>query len=67
LQKISALLVVVLLLLFGVWVLLHEEPLAPIKVGVMHSLAGTMAISETPVMEATLFAINRFSLRCFGH
>lgn len=30
---------------------------APIKVGVLHSLTGTMAVSERPVAEATLFAI----------
>jgi urea transport system substrate-binding protein len=29
----------------------------PIKVGVLHSLTGTMAASETPVVDATLFAI----------
>jgi len=57
LQKKSALAVAVLLLLFGAWMILHEEPLPPIKVGVMHSLSGTMAISEVSVMEATLLAI----------
>jgi len=41
--------------------LLHEEPLPPIKVGVLHSLSGTMAISETPVMQATLLAIEEIN------
>jgi urea transport system substrate-binding protein len=30
----------------------------PIKVGVLHSLRGTMAVSEAPVVDATLFAID---------
>ncbi|MEL6546690.1 MAG: urea ABC transporter substrate-binding protein, partial [Myxococcota bacterium] len=30
---------------------------APIKVGILHSLSGTMAISEKPVVDATLLAI----------
>ncbi|MDQ6952961.1 MAG: urea ABC transporter substrate-binding protein [Mariprofundaceae bacterium] len=35
----------------------HKEALPPIKVGVLHSLSGTMAMNERPVMEATLLAI----------
>lgn len=60
LQKIAVLIVVVLLV-FGAWILLHEEPLPAIKVGVLHSLSGTMAISETSVMEATLLAIEEIN------
>ncbi|WP_017306530.1 urea ABC transporter substrate-binding protein [Spirulina subsalsa] len=33
----------------------------PIKVGVLHSLTGTMAISEKPVVEATLMAIEEIN------
>lgn len=36
---------------------------APIKVGVLHSLSGTMAISETPVVDATLLAIDEVNSR----
>ena len=35
----------------------------PIKVGVLHSLTGTMAISEIPVVEATLLAIEELNER----
>jgi urea transport system substrate-binding protein len=35
----------------------------PIKVGVLHSLSGTMAISEKPVAEATLLAIDEINER----
>jgi urea transport system substrate-binding protein len=33
----------------------------PIRVGVLHSLSGTMAISERPVVEATLMAIDELN------
>lgn len=33
----------------------------PIKVGVLHSLTGMMAASETPVVDATLFAIEEIN------
>ena len=33
----------------------------PIKVGILHSLSGTMAISETPVVDATLLAIDEIN------
>lgn len=35
----------------------------PIKVGVLHSFSGTMAISEKPVAEATLLAIEEINKR----
>ena len=33
----------------------------PVKVGVLHSLSGTMAISETSVRDATLMAIEEIN------
>ena len=33
----------------------------PIKVGILHSLTGTMAISEHPVMESTILAIDEIN------
>ena len=42
-------------------ILLDEEN--PIKVGILHSLSGTMAISETPVVDATLLAIEEINNR----
>lgn len=35
----------------------------PIKVGIIHSLSGTMAISEKPVVDATLLAIDEINER----
>ena len=40
-------------------ILLDDEN--PIKVGILHSLSGTMAISETPVVDATLLAIDEIN------
>ena len=40
---------------------LHSEE--PIKVGVLHSLSGTMAISETPVVDAVILAIKQINDR----
>jgi len=39
------------------------SPRAPIKVGILHSLSGTMAISEAPVRDATLLAIEEINAR----
>ncbi len=36
---------------------------APIKVGILHSQTGTMATSEQPVIEATLFAVEELNRR----
>ncbi|MFZ4816684.1 MAG: urea ABC transporter substrate-binding protein [Phototrophicaceae bacterium] len=38
-----------------------NRALEPIKVGVLHSLSGTMAISESPVLDATLLAIEEIN------
>ncbi|MCH9608885.1 MAG: Aliphatic amidase expression-regulating protein [Chlamydiales bacterium] len=48
--------ILTILLLFGT---LHGKP--PIKVGILHSLTGTMKESETPVVDATLFAIEQLN------
>jgi len=61
LKKVALSVVSVAVLVLGVFVLLHEKPLPPIKVGVLHSLSGTMAISEKAVMEATLLAIEEIN------
>jgi len=49
------------MLALGVFALLYEESMPPIKVGVLHSLTGTMAISEKSVMQATLLAIDEIN------
>ncbi len=52
------------LVLVAVWFWHNRSaPLPPIKVGILHSLTGTMAISEKPVVEATLFAIEEINQR----
>jgi len=48
----------VLALLAG-FLLIREPP--PIRVGVLHSLSGTMAISESAVVDATLLAIQEIN------
>ncbi len=48
-----------LLLAIGIAALwLRPDPAAPIEVGVLHSLTGTMAFSEQAVVDATLAAID---------
>jgi len=41
--------------------LFSDQEQAPIRVGVLHSLTGTMAISEKPVVDATLLAIEQIN------
>jgi urea transport system substrate-binding protein len=56
-QKIT-LLILFFGLMIGSWFYIQSShSKAPIKVGLLHSLTGTMAISETAVVEATLMAI----------
>jgi urea transport system substrate-binding protein len=40
---------------------LHLDEKNPIKIGIIHSLSGTMAISETPVVDSTLLAIDEIN------
>ena len=57
---IASAVVVVAAAIAIVWLRLPEEP-PPIKVGVLHSLTGTMAISETSMVDATLLAIDEIN------
>ena len=51
----------------GMWMGFAGHPLGnawaaePIKVGILHSLSGTMAISETPIKEVVLMAIDEIN------
>ncbi len=45
----------------GLLTRLGGNEVGPIRVGVLHSLSGTMAISARPVMEATLMAIDELN------
>jgi urea transport system substrate-binding protein len=53
--------VAVLLAVVGGLVVYANSSQAPIKVGVLHSLSGTMAISEVAVRDATLLAIEEIN------
>src|SRR4051812_34023265 len=44
---------------FAIW---HGRP-RPLRVGVLHSLTGTMSASEVPVQQATLLAIDELNAR----
>jgi len=48
---------IVILLAAGAWQLNRHQNPSPIRVGILHSLTGTMAISERPVVDATMLAI----------
>lgn len=54
------------LLVFGVagywWIFLHKDD-APIKVGILHSRSGPMAISENSMVDAELLAIGEINAR----
>ena len=50
--------------IFLLWIFLlkgHKETEGTIKIGILHSLTGAMAVSEKPVVDATLFAINEIN------
>lgn len=59
----------ILLLILALFLLLSEPKKNVIKVGVLHSLTGTMAVSEKPVMQATLLAIEQINAQggLLGH
>ena len=58
-------------ILFGVaavsaiiaWQVFQRRAVAPIRVGILHSLTGTMAISEKSVVDATVLAIDEINAR----
>ena len=58
---ILTLIAVASLLLFIFFQLIKKHYDAPIKIGIIHSLSGPLAISEQPVLNATLLAINEIN------
>ncbi len=62
-QRLFVLIPAAFILLVAVITLWREDDLPPIKVGILHSLTGTMAISEKPVMQATLLAIEQINAK----
>jgi urea transport system substrate-binding protein len=53
--------VVVVASVLGLLIGLGRSRPEPIRVGVLHSLSGTMAISERPVVDATLMAVDELN------
>ena len=47
----------------GHWALSYAEDKEPIKVGVLHSLSGTMAISEVSLRDVVLMAIDEINAK----
>ena len=47
----------------GQWALLYAADKEPIKVGVLHSLSGTMAISEVSLRDVVLMAIDEINAK----
>ncbi len=66
-QRLSGLLVGSVVAWLGMLIGFADQPGAtawaaePIKVGILHSLSGTMAISETPIKEVVLMAIDEIN------
>ncbi len=62
-KKLSLILLIVASVLFGATSIKSVEGAVskPIKVGILHSLTGTMAISEKAVVDSTLFAIDEIN------
>lgn len=59
----SVSLVLVAALFFILWFSMrHVEEKPPIKIGVLHSLTGTMAASETPLVDAVRLAVEEANL-----
>ena len=65
-KKVIITIVAIALVMVGLWYYKSQEKQKfgePIKVGILHSLTGTMAISETSVVESTLLAIEEINKR----
>jgi len=45
----------------GLFLLLRSPPVTPIRIGVLHSLSGTMALSERPLVDAVRLAVEEIN------
>lgn len=45
----------------GIFLLLRSDPVLPIHIGVLHSLSGTMAVSERPLVDAVRLAVEEIN------
>ncbi len=61
-QRIS-LLIFGLVTVIAIWNFFNQKPPQPIRIGVLHSLTGTMAISEKPLVDAVRLAVNEINAR----
>jgi len=64
LKLITSIVIAAILIFFGITTHYEEQLIdqsVPIKVGILHSLTGTMAISETSVVDATQLAIDEIN------
>lgn len=62
LGRYISMMAILLTLLIGVAVpVLYSQDVEPIKVGILHSLSGTMSISEVTVKDSTLMAIEEIN------
>lgn len=52
---------VILVTALGVFLWLRPDPLPPIRIGVLHSLSGTMAASERPLVDAVRLAVEEIN------
>ena len=51
------------MVLLGAWLYLRPREAAPVRIGVLHSLTGTMAASEKPVVDALRLAVEQINAR----
>ena len=63
LPRIALILVAFAALILALPAFRKDRDMRPIRVGILHSTSGTMAISETPVRDATLMAIEELNAR----
>jgi len=52
---------VTLATILGIFLLLRPPPAPPIRIGVLHSLSGTMAVSERPLVDAVRLAVEEIN------
>jgi urea transport system substrate-binding protein len=49
------------LAVLGAFLLLRPSPVSPIRIGVLHSLSGSMAVSERPLVDAARLAVEEIN------
>ncbi len=62
-KMLVTLTVFVLLAVVTGWAIQNHKPQQPIRIGVLHSLTGTMAVSERPLVDAVQLAVTEINAR----